>query len=55
MPKGTPIEIVNKLNAAIQAALADPTIRARYATFGSVPLPGTPADFRKLIAAETEK
>ncbi len=54
-PKGTPKEIVDKLNAEINAALTDPTIRARLAGFGGTPLPGTPADFGKLIAGETEK
>ncbi len=54
-PKGTPRDIVVKLNEAIQAAVADPTIRARHAAFGSTPLFGSPEDFRKLIASETEK
>jgi tripartite-type tricarboxylate transporter receptor subunit TctC len=55
VPRGTPADIVEKLNVAIEGALADPKIKARYAAFGSVPLPGSSADFRKLIAAETEK
>jgi len=54
-PKGTPVEIIDKLNAAINAALADPAMVARYAEFGSTPEPGSPDDFRKLIAAETAK
>jgi tripartite-type tricarboxylate transporter receptor subunit TctC len=54
-PKGTPQEIVDKLNAEINAALADPTIKARLADLGGTTLPGTPADFKKLIAGETEK
>jgi tripartite-type tricarboxylate transporter receptor subunit TctC len=54
-PKGTPRDVILKLNAAIQAALADPTLEARYATFASVPVPGSPEDFGKLIASETEK
>jgi tripartite-type tricarboxylate transporter receptor subunit TctC len=54
-PKGTPREIVNTLNAAINAAIVDPKVKARHDAFGSIPLPGTPEDFRKLIASETEK
>jgi tripartite-type tricarboxylate transporter receptor subunit TctC len=54
-PKGTPREIVDKLNAAINAALADPAIKTRLADLGGTTLPGTPADFGKLIAGETEK
>jgi tripartite-type tricarboxylate transporter receptor subunit TctC len=54
-PKGTPAEIIDKLNREINAALADPKIRARFADLGSTALPGSPADFGKLMAAETEK
>ena len=54
-PKGTPVEIIQKLNAAINAGLSDPEVKLRYASLGSVPNPSTPADFGKLIAAETEK
>ncbi len=54
-PKGTPAEIIQKLNTAINAALADPDVRSRYASLGSVPNPGSPADFGKLIVSETEK
>jgi len=54
-PKGTPGEIVNKLNAAINAALADPKMQARYDELGVAPVPGSAEDFRKLVAAETEK
>jgi tripartite-type tricarboxylate transporter receptor subunit TctC len=54
-PKDTPAEIVNKLNEQINAALADPKIKARLADLGSAPMPMTMADFRKLIAEETEK
>jgi tripartite-type tricarboxylate transporter receptor subunit TctC len=53
-PKGTPPEIVDKLNREINAALADPKIKARLADWGSTPLPGSPADFGRLIADETE-
>ena len=54
-PKGTPVEIIRKLNAEINAGLSDPDVRSRYASLGSVPNPGSPADFGKLVAAETEK
>jgi tripartite-type tricarboxylate transporter receptor subunit TctC len=54
-PKGTPPEIVNKLNKAINAALADPNIRARLADLGGIVMPGTPADFGQVIVEETEK
>src|SRR5271165_4311724 len=43
-PKGTPGEVVDKINAGINAALADPAIKARLADLGGTPLPGTPAD-----------
>src|SRR5215831_4034265 len=55
VPKATPVEIIDKLNREINAALADPKIKARLADFGGTPLPGSPADFGKLIAEETEK
>jgi tripartite-type tricarboxylate transporter receptor subunit TctC len=55
VPHGTPPEIVARLNAAINAVLAEPEIRARYAALGSTPVTGTPDDFRRLIAGETEK
>jgi len=54
-PKGTPPEVINKLNAAINAALADPNIQARLADLGGTVMAGTPADFGKVIADETEK
>jgi tripartite-type tricarboxylate transporter receptor subunit TctC len=54
-PKGTPKEIVGKLNAEINAALADPKMNERFADLGVAPVPGSPADFGKLIADETEK
>jgi tripartite-type tricarboxylate transporter receptor subunit TctC len=54
-PKGTPVEIIDKLNREINAALADPKIRARLAELGGSPLAGSPADYAKLIADETEK
>ena len=54
-PRNTPAEIVDKLNTEINAALADPKIKARLAEWGATALPGSAADFGKLIAAETEK
>jgi tripartite-type tricarboxylate transporter receptor subunit TctC len=54
-PKNTPAEIVDKLNKEINAVLADPKIKARLADLGGIPLKGSPADFGKLIAADTEK
>ena len=54
-PKNTPAEIVDKLNREINAGLADPQMKARLADLGGTPLPGSPADFGKLIADETEK
>jgi tripartite-type tricarboxylate transporter receptor subunit TctC len=53
--KDTPAEIIAKLNEGINAALADPKIKARLSDLGGTPLPGSPADFGKFIAAETEK
>jgi len=54
-PKKTPTEIVEKLNKEINAALADPKLKARLADLGGTVLPGSPADFGKFIAEETEK
>jgi tripartite-type tricarboxylate transporter receptor subunit TctC len=54
-PKNTPAEIIDKLYKEIDAALADPTIVARFAQIGSVPKSMTPTDFGKFIAADTEK
>jgi tripartite-type tricarboxylate transporter receptor subunit TctC len=53
--KGTPGEVIEKLNKAINEALADPKMKARLADLGGDVLPGSPADFGKLIADETEK
>jgi tripartite-type tricarboxylate transporter receptor subunit TctC len=55
VPKNTPAEVVEKLNKAINAGLADPKIKARFADLGGTPLVSSPADFGKLIADETEK
>jgi len=54
-PKKTPIEIVDKLNKQINAALADPKIKARLAELDGTVLAGSPADFEKVMAEETEK
>ena len=54
-PKATPAEIVDKLNKEINAGLADPKMKARLADLGGDVLALSPADFGKLIAAETEK
>jgi len=54
-PKDTPAEIIDRLNKEINAALADRKMRARLADLGGTKLPGSPADFGKLIADETEK
>jgi len=54
-PRNTPAEIVNKLNAEIDAGLADPNFKARLADVGASALPGSPADYGKLIADEIEK
>jgi len=54
-PKNTSAEIIDRVNQAINAGLAEPKIKARLAELGGVILPGSPADFGKLIAEETEK
>jgi len=54
-PKNTPAEIIAKLNREINAAIADAGMKARLAAIGGDPMPGTPADFGRLIADETEK
>jgi len=54
-PKNTPSEIVGKLNVEINAGLADPKLRARFADLGGSVLAGSPADFGKLIADDTGK
>jgi tripartite-type tricarboxylate transporter receptor subunit TctC len=55
VPKGTPAEIVEKLNREINASLADPKIKARFAELGSAPFIVTPQAFATFLAAETEK
>jgi tripartite-type tricarboxylate transporter receptor subunit TctC len=54
-PRNTPTEIVDKLNKVVNAALVDPTMNERLAALGGTVLSGTPAEFGKLIADETEK
>jgi tripartite-type tricarboxylate transporter receptor subunit TctC len=54
-PKGTPADIVDKLNREINAGLADAKIKARLADLGGTVMAGSPTDFRKFIADETEK
>jgi tripartite-type tricarboxylate transporter receptor subunit TctC len=54
-PKGTPAEIVSRLNNEINAGLAEPKMKARLAELGGMVLAGSPADFAKLIADETDK
>ena len=55
MPRGTPREIINKVNAEVNRALADPKMRERLAELGGKPIAGTPEDFGRIIAAETAK
>ncbi len=55
MPKGTPREIIEKLNAKVNRALADPKMRERLTELGGHPIGGTPEDFGKVIADETAK
>jgi len=55
MPKGSPREAIDKINATVNAALADPGMLKRYADLGGTPMGGTPEDFGKVIKAETDK
>jgi tripartite-type tricarboxylate transporter receptor subunit TctC len=55
MPKGTPKDVIEKVNAEVNRALADPKMRPRLAELGGKPIAGTPEDFGKVIAAETAK
>ena len=54
-PRNTPAEIIHRLNKEINAGLAEPKIKARFADIGGTALPGSPADFAKVIAEDTEK
>jgi tripartite-type tricarboxylate transporter receptor subunit TctC len=55
VPRNTPVEIVDKLNKEVNAGLADPKLKARLVDVGGAVLAGSPGDFGKLIADETEK
>jgi tripartite-type tricarboxylate transporter receptor subunit TctC len=55
VPKGTPPEIIDTLNREINTGLADPKLRARFTELSAAVLPGSPADFGKLLVDETEK
>jgi tripartite-type tricarboxylate transporter receptor subunit TctC len=55
MPKGTPREAIEKVNAEVNRALADPKMRERLAELGGTPIGGTPEDFGNVIKSETEK
>jgi tripartite-type tricarboxylate transporter receptor subunit TctC len=55
VPKKTPTEIVEKLNKEINAAIADPKLKARFAELGAEPMKMTPAEFEKFVVGETEK
>jgi tripartite-type tricarboxylate transporter receptor subunit TctC len=54
-PKDTPVQIIDRLNREINACLADPRMKARLTDLGGIVLSGSPADFGKHIAEETEK
>ena len=54
-PKGTPRDIVEKLNTAVNQLLAEPKIQKRLSELGGTPIPGTPEDFGKLISNDTQK
>jgi len=54
-PKGTPAEVIDRINKEVNAGLADPRIKARLADLGGMLIGGSPADFGKLVAAETAK
>jgi tripartite-type tricarboxylate transporter receptor subunit TctC len=55
VPKGTPADVIDKLNKAVNDALKDPKMVARLADLGGAPMPGTPADFGKVMAGEVAK
>jgi tripartite-type tricarboxylate transporter receptor subunit TctC len=54
-PKGTPAEIVDKVNKAVNAGFADATVKTRLSEWGATALAGSPADFARFVAEETEK
>ena len=55
VPKGTPDEVTGILNREINAALADPGMKAKLAELGGIPIAGSPADFGRVVSEETEK
>jgi len=55
MPKGTPRDVIEKVNAEVNRALADPKMRERLAELGGKPIPGTPEDFGRVMQQETDK
>jgi len=55
VPKGTPDEVIDILNREINAALTDPGMKAKLAELGGIPIPGSPADFGRVVSEETEK
>jgi len=55
VPKGTPVEIIDKIGKEVNAGLADPKMKARFADLGGAPMPMAPAELAKLIADETAK
>ncbi|HEY0723008.1 MAG TPA: tripartite tricarboxylate transporter substrate-binding protein, partial [Pyrinomonadaceae bacterium] len=55
VPRNTPDEAIDKINKGMNAVLADPKSQARFAELGASLLPGSPADFSRLVADETEK
>jgi tripartite-type tricarboxylate transporter receptor subunit TctC len=55
MPKGSPREAIDKVNAEVNRALADPGFQKKLAALGGTPIPGSPDDFTRTIAQETEK
>ncbi|MFX8782131.1 tripartite tricarboxylate transporter substrate-binding protein, partial [Acinetobacter baumannii] len=54
-PKGTPAVAIETINRAVNDALADPAFKAQLNDLGGTPLPGSPADFGRLIAADSKK
>jgi tripartite-type tricarboxylate transporter receptor subunit TctC len=55
VPRGTPQDIIEKLNREINAGLSDPKVRQRITDLGNIPLPLSLADFGKLLINDTEK
>jgi tripartite-type tricarboxylate transporter receptor subunit TctC len=55
VPKGTPVDVIDKINKEINAGLADPKMKERFTDLGGIAIGGSPVDFGTLIADETEK